>query len=364
MKSSEVVFSSVPVMTGAGCYNGYSALQAASAHLATDLLADAARLIPLTGQTNSFVIADYGCSEGKNSIEATRFAASILHDRLPEGSILIIHIDQPENDFSTLFGLLGNSAAIYKDSYTYDLAAGRNFYEKLLPAGFVNLGWSAHAVHWLSHAPQLRATSFWSLWLLDRHVQIVSTQAAADWRQFLLRRAQEFAAGGRLLIVTPVKDINGVLGVEGIMRLVDQALSEMVADSSIDLSERERMLLPTYYRTEAEFREPFSDPIVGSLLSLEKLDVIIQSDPFDVGPHRNISEAARAIAGFLRAFTEVFFKTCLKFEHTVSSHDLADQFFSRVEALARGMKLETAPRIAFLTIRRTDVALAEVGQDD
>lgn len=56
-------------MTGAGRYNEHSTLQATSAHLATNLLAEAARLIPLTAQTSSIVIADYGCSEGKNSIE-------------------------------------------------------------------------------------------------------------------------------------------------------------------------------------------------------------------------------------------------------------------------------------------------------
>lgn len=183
----------------------------------------------------------------------------------------------------------------------------------------------------------------------------MTAQAASDWHIFLSRRASELAPGGKLVIVTSLRDEDGLIGAEGIMKLTDQALSEMVADGSLHPAERERMVLPTYYRTEAEFSAPFSDPALGSLLTLEAFHALQQPDPFQPGSDAGEDRIAfgKAVAGFMRAFAEPFFRSCLDAGHAASAGTLADHLFSRVAALASSARdLKSAPRIALLVIRR------------
>ena len=55
-------------MEGGGAYNRSSGVQAAGILSAVALLEEAARAVPLAGPPEAIVIADYGASEGKNSL--------------------------------------------------------------------------------------------------------------------------------------------------------------------------------------------------------------------------------------------------------------------------------------------------------
>lgn len=94
------------VMTGAGYYNTHSEMQAATAGLAEKALCDAARGVSLAEANVPIVVVDYGCSEGRNSLEPMHAVIAILRERAAERSILMVHTDQVGNDFTSLFGLL------------------------------------------------------------------------------------------------------------------------------------------------------------------------------------------------------------------------------------------------------------------
>src|SRR5579871_3299167 len=88
-------------------YNKYAKLPAGGAALAIPLLENAVRRVELALSDQPVVIADYGSSQGLNSMAPMQVAIRNLRHRLgPDRSICVFHIDQPSNDFNTLFGVL------------------------------------------------------------------------------------------------------------------------------------------------------------------------------------------------------------------------------------------------------------------
>ena len=85
-------------MEGKGFCNRYAAVQAGGGALALPLLEQAARLIGVGPGDRPLIIADYGSSQGKNSLAPMRAAIAILRARTsPQRSILVYHIDLPAN---------------------------------------------------------------------------------------------------------------------------------------------------------------------------------------------------------------------------------------------------------------------------
>src|SRR5689334_12035273 len=90
---------SAAVMEGNGFYNQHSAIPAAGGALALPLLAQAAKKIELDEGTRPIVLADYGSSEGENSLAPMRTAIAVLRTRVGrERPIFVYHTDLPDND--------------------------------------------------------------------------------------------------------------------------------------------------------------------------------------------------------------------------------------------------------------------------
>jgi hypothetical protein len=146
------------VMEGKGAYNKHARLPAAAAGLATPFLEEAVRNIVLGPDDQPIVIADYGSSQGKNSMAPMRIAIRNLRSRVgPDRPILVFHVDQPSNDFNSLFEVLSSDPDRYvlNEPNLFPSAIGRSFYEQVLPPGSVHLGWSSYAAVWLSRIPTL-----------------------------------------------------------------------------------------------------------------------------------------------------------------------------------------------------------------
>jgi hypothetical protein len=143
------------VTEGGGAYNLHSMLQAAGAASALALLERAALNFVLEPNDRPVVLADYGSSEGKNSLAPMRLAIETLRRRTgPDRPVFVFHIDQPANDFNSLFGLLNSDPARYAlEPNVFSSAVGRSFDEEVLPPAHIHLGWSSYAAQWLSKVP-------------------------------------------------------------------------------------------------------------------------------------------------------------------------------------------------------------------
>jgi hypothetical protein len=234
------------VMEGNGAYNRHAGLQASGIALALPMLERAAHDLELDSENQPVTIADYGSSQGKNSLVPMRAAIAKLRKRLGQHRpIFVYHIDQPSNDFNSLFEVLETD----RDTYTLDepnvipCAIGRSFYKNVLPPQSVHLGWCSYAAVWLSRIPCRVPGHFLPLHNTGTERAAFEHQAAQDWRAFLRLRARELRPGGRLVVVLPAFSDEGITGLEGLMDHANAVLAEMVEHGELAAKERERMVL-------------------------------------------------------------------------------------------------------------------------
>ena len=256
------------VMAAGGFYNEHSAPQHGAAAFGLDLLLDAAASVPLPGDGQPFLIADYGAAQGRNSLGPMRAAIAAVRARVGAAMpISVVHTDIPGNDFSALFTLLATSPQSYQvgDANVFAYAAGRSFYERLFPLGRVCLGWSAIAVHWLSAAPATVPGHIWAPRGPSEVQAAFARRAAEDWAGFLGHRAVELCPGGRLVVIGGAADDRGDGGADGLMDLANTALTRLVEQGRLSPDEHGRMVVPTWNRRPSEYLAPFGTATAAGL---------------------------------------------------------------------------------------------------
>ena len=269
-------------MEGKGAYNRSSSVQAVSSLPAVALLERAARAVALPPSPELVVVADYGSSEGHNSLTPMAAAIGALRRRIGhERAIFVFHTDLPGNDFTALFQTLANDPNSYlrNDPITFAAAVGRSYFEQILPVDSVTLGWSAWAVQWLSQVPCA----------IPDQVQIAYSQDAAarsafaqqtgdDWRTFLTMRSRELRPDGRLVVLTMATDDSGDFGYRPVVDALYGALLDMVDHGLVGQEEFRRMVIPTVGRTRAQFMEPFAKDSCFEDLSIENFELFHGED--------------------------------------------------------------------------------------
>ncbi len=182
-----------------------------------------------------------------------------VHKPAPNGPFLLCTSTQAANDFNTLFAVLHADPGRYcaDDPNVFPSAIGRSFYESVFPKKYVHLGWSSYAAVWLSRIPRLIPGHFISIASNGEVREAFAKQAAEDWKFFLSLRSAELRQGGRLVVVLPALNDEGVAGFEPLFNLANQVLAEMVSDRVISAQERGRMVLGAHPRTRAQLLEPF-----------------------------------------------------------------------------------------------------------
>jgi hypothetical protein len=269
-------------MEGHGFYNRSSRVQAAGLSPAVTLFERAARTVTLPAPPRPIVIADYGSSEGRNSLDPVAVAIGALRERIgPERAISVVHTDMAENDFTALFRTLANDPNSYLqgDTAVFCSAIGRSFYEQILPANSVTLAWSSWAVQWLSRVPAPIPDQVQVFYSRDSVARVAyAEQAAEDWRNFLSRRERELCPGGRLVVMTMALDEAGDFGYRPALEAMYAALLEMVEEGFVGAEEAGRMAIPTVGRSRADLLAPFTPDGHFADLSIEQIEVFLGED--------------------------------------------------------------------------------------
>ena len=266
-----------PVMEGRGYYNEHSQLQARSAEEADAMLERA--LAAVTIPAGPLTIADFGSSQGHNSMHQMALALDRLTERTGQSrDIMVVHTDLPHSDFTSLFVMLETSA----DSYwrgrdrVFPAAIGHSFYERLLPAGSLTFGWSAFALHWMSALPLALRAHIWPMAAAPDEARALAEVAAADWRGFLACRATELVPGGQLLLVVGAVDETGATGLEPMMDLANGVLKALVVEGRLGAAAHAAMTIPARPRVQGELTAPFDD---GELPTLVLEELVIAGTP-------------------------------------------------------------------------------------
>ncbi len=330
----EAPFTPRIVMEGCGAYNANSALQASGVAIGLPLFKEAAGEIAIGDRDDPIVIADYGSSEGMNSLAPIRAAIGALRGRVgPDRAIVVAHTDLPGNDFSTLFEVVDKAIGSYArdDSNVFSSAVGRSFYRSVLPPNYVDLSWSSYAAQWLSRAPTSIPDHFYIQRSTGEVRAAFARQAKEDWETFLSLRARELRSGGRLVVVMPSLDTAGTTPMFALHDCANLVLADMVIDGAMTADERARMLLTAYGRTPMETLAPFANGAQFGGLNLESSAFSAVADGAWAQYERDGD--AEALAARRAGFFRVTFAPSLASALTLNGEADAPKTFSdRLEA--------------------------------
>lgn len=280
-------------MSGGGQYNEHSTAQLSAAERAFPLLRQAAAEAPPTSD-GLLTLADYGCSEGRNSLAPMRAAIEEVRRAHPvETPINVVHTDLAQNDFSSLFATVADDPGTYAGPGVFTSAVGQSFYQHILPPRSVSLGWSSIALHWLSAAPG----SLDGIWYTDgtqSQRDRWAQQAGQDWAAFLDARGRELLPGARLIIVVGSADLAGHSGAESVMTTLRRVAVEMVEAGRLTASSLTP--IPAWYRTAAEWHAPFPH----AHLTLDYFNEVILGDPIAEQNDGDRAQYASAVAEAIR----------------------------------------------------------------
>jgi gibberellin A4 carboxyl methyltransferase len=308
----------MPTLTGMkpeGYYDRNSSYQQSVMHAVIGWGEEAIGTMPLPDESQPFVIADYGCSEGKNSIVAAGHIVEAFRRRRPEQSICVIHADLPSNNFNQLFrNLYDPSGSNYCQTLgrprkgVFPMACGGSFFGPQLAPGSVHFGMSFLAVEWMDRVPEVPIPE--SIVLTEGSPaaqEAFSRQADDDLTRFYASRAEELAPGGKLLLIIPGSD--GVCRAsDGLYDVLNDAACDLVESGHIARERYERFVMPVYFRTLEELTSPLKciGSGIASAFSIDRSETLELPIPFEEERKRTGDNAAYAIAytGFLRAFSE------------------------------------------------------------
>jgi len=326
-------------------YTASSRLQAAGLTGAMAIFEEAASLVPLPKPPQPIVIADYGASTGHNSLLPIGAAVAVLRKRTRnDHSILVVHTDIPDNDFTAMFRTLADDpdSYLHKDAATFASAVGRSFYAQIMPSSSVNLGWSSWSIQWLSGVPSPIPDHIQVAYSADEDVRAAYTrQAAHDWHEFVAFRGRELRRGGRLVVMTMAVDDNGDFGYRSMFAALLDTLDELRAADLVTEDELHRMCVPVVGRRKADFFAPFAPSGRFEQLQIDHLEVFDAEDRFWSQYQVDSDEKAFGAkwAAFVRASMFPTLATALDGRH---EDDRVAQFFDRLEAGVAG-RLAAAP---------------------
>lgn len=255
-----------------------------------------------------FVFVDYGSATGFNSFVPVHHTVATVRRRSgAETPLCVVHNDQPDNDFSTLFRqILGSPGTYGREPLVFPLAVGRSFFGPIVPPGFATIGWSANAVHWLSAPPHPVPGDLWFRRPADGVETAFGRRACADWVAFLEHRARELRPGGQLVVTMVEADENGAAGADHFLDRLRDIVRERLEEGALRPQEVARMQLPLYYRTEREICAPLESSDLAARLVIAEYEHGTLYDPLWAAFEQ--SGDAEAFAGahvaWQRAFSE------------------------------------------------------------
>ncbi|CAF0857565.1 unnamed protein product [Adineta steineri] len=222
-------------------YNDNSTIQKAAIQSSFELIKESIDALDIP-QVN--IIADYGSSQGVNSIYTIKQIIDYLRQTNKcVKDPLVIHNDLPTNDWTSLFQLL------VKDNSYYGVASGHSFYEQCLPNNSVGIGYCSTSIHWLSKKP----CNILNHCLIDAVTcpkvnEEFRQQAYLDYCQFLKHRSSELISGGILILVVLATNKEGKRGNEEFHNILYECaqLLPFTSNELIDYT------IPAYFRSYDE----------------------------------------------------------------------------------------------------------------
>ena len=116
----KVPIHSMPIsMKDQGFYDEHSQSQLAIINMTLPYIHDAILGISLPQKQSPFVIVDYGCAEGKNSVHVVKEIMDAIRRRQKKQLFNIVFNDLPQNNFNKLFENIYSDGAGLDSTFTF-----------------------------------------------------------------------------------------------------------------------------------------------------------------------------------------------------------------------------------------------------
>ncbi|KAM5578247.1 loganic acid O-methyltransferase-like [Rosa sericea] len=265
--------------------------------------------------SNTFSIADLGCSVGPNTfsavgniIEAVQLKyqsqGRLLDSQIPQFQVFFN--DHTPNDFNMLFKSLPPNRQYYA------MGAPGSFYGRLFPKASVHFVHSSYAIHWLSRVPKQvldKNSPAWNkgrihyLNSTDAVVRAFEAQYAEDMACFLHARAQEIVCGGLMVLIIPghIQDTNHSQSFRNMTyQLLGSCLMDLARKGVVSEEKVDSFNIPIYYMSPQELEASVERNGCFSIEGMENLRKISKLG--------NVTESAQLIASHGRAVMEGLFR--------------------------------------------------------
>lgn len=323
-------------MVGGGYYDAHSSFQADTAASGADLLKRAVAVLTLPADGTAMV-ADYGCSEGRNSMTTVSASLALLAAR-GATAFGVLHNDLPTNDWGRLAANLSDQGSyLRRFPQARVLFAPRGFFERVTLPASVTLGTSGSSAHWLSRQPpdiDMPTSLYRSDAPTTERAKILG-QAARDWQAFLAARAEELQPGGVLLVqmlgsdgsVDPVR-----VSAAGLLKLMNECALQLVDAGEVPSEVYARYCFPVVPRTVEEATAPLTGPLADRLELLDCRLTPVPS-PYQVALEKTGDAAtfAKSYTAFTRAFSESSLRQAVFGFGRSGADVLADRFYAMME---------------------------------
>lgn len=319
-------------MKDKGFYDNHSQTQRAAINASLPYIEKALSTIKLPSSEKPFVIVDYGCSEGKNSLYAVQAMVDYIQRRQKQQAISVTFNDLPSNNFNKLFENIAN--ANDSDSVLY-FASAKPFHQQIMSSATVHFGYSASAAHWLTDLPKNALSKHTYVSGASKgEQQRLAKIAAKDWQNFLQARAKEMAQSGKILITMAAnltgsnkyknelnindtadkqafdkrKGAQEIYSAQIIMSLIDDILQQFLSTGKISQEQLDNVCSPIYPRNMDELLAPLKNSDLKQQFTIEDARLITIACPLFKNFLRtgDAETYAASLTEIFRAFTESY----------------------------------------------------------
>ncbi|OMJ81407.1 hypothetical protein SteCoe_18143 [Stentor coeruleus] len=145
-------------------------------------------------------VADYGCSEGINSITIFSEVFSKFR-KSSKNPIMITHTDLPKNDWVEFNNFIQTSEKSYlKINNVYYSTIGRSYFNQIFPKESIHIAYASYSMHYLSAKPKRNPGEYF--WVFPNLI----TQACKDMKQLLNLRIEEIITGGYFFFIINARE--------------------------------------------------------------------------------------------------------------------------------------------------------------
>ncbi|KAI3950367.1 hypothetical protein MKW98_003850 [Papaver atlanticum] len=291
--------------------------------------------IQICPSSNTFRIADLGCSAGPNTFIAMQIIVEAIDRKYREseglsGSTPEFHVyfnDHASNDFNTLFVTLPPEKP--------SLAAGvlGSFHTRLFPEGTLHVVHSLLSIQWLSQVPKevldidSPAYNKGRIHYANARHEVFaaySAQYAKDIEAFLHARAEEVVCGGLVVLIVPAipdESPPSQLHTQSMFDILGSCLMDMAKTGIMEEAEVDSFNLPAYSTRSRELKNLVER---NGCFNIERI--------VDILPQENkMRPSVQTLSDHFRAALEGVIKSHFGFEEHVLDHLFQHLYPQKIE---------------------------------